>query len=43
VRIGQGGNPVHNPLFDFNDDVIPLGATVLVRTVERRLAHLASK
>lgn len=40
--IGQG-NPehracVHDPRYDFNDDILPIGATMWVRTVEKRLA-----
>ena len=30
---------LHNPHYDFNDDLIPLGATVWVRLVERWLAQ----
>jgi len=36
VFIGQGDGPfVHNPGFDFNDEVAPLGASFFVRIVER--------
>ena len=36
--LGQGHGPnLHNPAFDFNDDLIPLGATILVRLAEDRL------
>ena len=35
--LGQGHGPnLHNPAFDFNDDVIPIGATILARLVEER-------
>src|SRR5215475_394586 len=35
---GEGGCEVHNPSYDFNDDAIPLGATLWARVVERKLA-----
>jgi amidohydrolase len=41
VFLGQGGGPggcfLHNPNFDFNDDVIPLGAGYLAALVEEAL------
>ena len=35
-ELGHGGGPcmLHNPSYDFNDDLIPLGATYWVRLVE---------
>jgi amidohydrolase len=36
---GEGGCEVHNPGYDFNDAILPLGATVFARLVERRLAR----
>jgi metal-dependent amidase/aminoacylase/carboxypeptidase family protein len=30
---------LHNPSYDFNDDLIPLGATVWVQLVEKWLSH----
>jgi hippurate hydrolase len=30
---------LHNPHYDFNDDLIPLGATFWVRLVEQWLAQ----
>jgi hippurate hydrolase len=38
--MGHGGGPctLHNPSYDFNDDLIPLGGTIWVRMVERFLA-----
>jgi hippurate hydrolase len=38
--IGHGGGPcmLHNASYDFNDDLIPLGATYWVRLVEQWLA-----
>jgi hippurate hydrolase len=41
VWLGQGGGPggcfLHNPKFDFNDEVIPLGAGYLAALVEEAL------
>jgi len=39
-EMGHGGGPcvLHNPSYDFNDDLIPLGATYWVRLVEEWLA-----
>jgi len=36
---GLGGCSLHNPRYDFNDQVIPLGATLWVRLVERWFAQ----
>jgi hippurate hydrolase len=35
---GQGGCMVHNPGYDFNDAILPIGATYWVKLVERFLA-----
>ena len=36
MYIGQGIGPsVHNPAFDFNDEISPLGASYFARIVER--------
>lgn len=41
VFLGQSGGPsssnIHNPTYDFNDAVIPLGASWLVKIVESRM------
>ena len=39
--MGHGGGPctLHNPSYDFNDDLIPLGATYWVRLTEAWLAQ----
>ena len=41
VWLGQGGGPLgcqlHNPGYDFNDEVIPLGAGYLASLVEEAL------
>jgi hippurate hydrolase len=39
---GEGGCEVHNPGYDFNDGALPLGASVFVRLVEKRLDRLAA-
>lgn len=42
IRIGNGGTeggcPVHNPGYDFNDAALPLGASFFAQLVEARLA-----
>jgi hippurate hydrolase len=40
-EIGHGGGPcmLHNPSYDFNDDLIPLGASYWVRLAEAWFAH----
>ena len=39
---GLGPCMLHNPSYDFNDDLIPLGATLWVRLAERWLASSSS-
>jgi len=34
---GQGGCMLHNPRYDFNDAILPLGASYWARLVERYL------
>jgi amidohydrolase len=39
LRLGQGGGAfLHNPRYDFNDEVLPLGAALLAGLVERSLS-----
>ena len=40
-EMGHGGGPctLHNPSYDFNDDLIPLGATYWVRLAEQWLSR----
>ncbi len=39
VWIGTGpGAPVHSPGYQFNDDILPLGASLLARVAEKRLS-----
>ncbi|HVL46527.1 MAG TPA: M20 aminoacylase family protein [Acidovorax sp.] len=42
-EMGHGGGPcmLHNPSYDFNDDLIPLGATYWVKLTEEWLARPA--
>ena len=44
-EMGHGGGPcmLHNPSYDFNDDLIPLGATYWVTLAEKWLAQPVSK
>jgi len=37
---GEGGCAVHNPAYDFNDNILPFGASLFVRLVERKLERL---
>lgn len=37
---GVGGCAVHNPAYDFNDEILPLGASLFVRLAERKLERL---
>jgi hippurate hydrolase len=43
IRIGNGDEPggcqVHNPGYDFNDGILPLGASLFARLAERKLAR----
>jgi hippurate hydrolase len=44
VRLGQAGPdrgavPVHHPRYDFNDDILPIGASVWAALVEQELAR----
>ncbi len=43
-EMGHGGGPcmLHNPSYDFNDDLIPLGATYWVKLAEEWLAQPAT-
>ena len=36
-----GGCAVHNPGYDFNDEILPLGTSLFVRLAERKLERLA--
>ena len=45
IRIGNGDEPggceVHNPGYDFNDDVLGLGASLFAQLAERKLARVS--
>jgi hippurate hydrolase len=34
----DGGRQLHNPHYDFNDDILPIGASYWARLAETRLA-----
>ena len=38
---GEGACEVHNPGYDFNDTILPLGATLFVRLAEKKLERMA--
>ena len=43
LLIGQGDSPaLHNPAYDFNDALTPIGASLLARIAERRAAGVAN-
>jgi hippurate hydrolase len=48
INIGNGapgtptGVPVHNPAYQFNDDILPLGSALYARLVEARLGRLGA-
>jgi amidohydrolase/hippurate hydrolase len=37
ARPGQDNPPVHNPYYDFNDDILPLGAHYWVELVKEAM------
>ena len=37
----KGGCPVHNPNYDFNDEALPFGASVMAGLVEKKLQRLS--
>jgi len=39
----EGSTPLHNPHYDFNDDVLELGIRLHVALVERHLARSGSE
>jgi hippurate hydrolase len=44
INIGNAGSvgscPVHNPRYDFNDEALPIGASLFARLVEKKLPRL---
>jgi hippurate hydrolase len=47
INIGNGdkagSTPVHNPGYDFNDEILPLGAAAFAALVEKKLARFAGE
>ena len=41
IGLGEGRSEVHNPNYDFNDEILPLGATYWAKLVEKRLAKVS--
>src|SRR6516164_8606688 len=45
INIGNAGSvgscPVHNPRYDFNDEALPIGASLFARLVEKKLARIS--
>jgi metal-dependent amidase/aminoacylase/carboxypeptidase family protein len=45
INIGNGDTvgsvPVHNPGYNFNDEILPLGAATLAGIVEKKLPRFA--
>jgi metal-dependent amidase/aminoacylase/carboxypeptidase family protein len=45
INIGNAGTvgscPVHNPHYDFNDEALPVGASLFARLVEKKLPRLS--
>jgi hippurate hydrolase len=45
INIGNAGSvgscPVHNPHYDFNDEALPIGASLLARLVEKKRSRLS--
>jgi metal-dependent amidase/aminoacylase/carboxypeptidase family protein len=46
INIGNAGSvgscPVHNPHYDFNDEALPIGASLFARLVEKKLPRLST-
>lgn len=44
-EMGHGGGPcmLHNPSYDFNDELIPLGGSLWVRLVQRWFSEAAEQ
>jgi amidohydrolase len=47
INIGNGevtgGVPVHNPRYNFNDEALPIGATLYARIIEKKLPRLSPR
>jgi metal-dependent amidase/aminoacylase/carboxypeptidase family protein len=44
IFIGNGDTdgPFHSPRYDFNDEALPIGASLFARLVEKKLARLSA-
>jgi hippurate hydrolase len=46
INIGNAGSvgscPVHNPHYDFNDEALPIGASLFARLVEKKLPRVST-
>ena len=40
---GEGACEIHNPAYDFNDAILPLGASLFARLAERKLARTGNE
>jgi metal-dependent amidase/aminoacylase/carboxypeptidase family protein len=41
IGIGSTGGPFHSPRYDFNDEALPIGASLFARLVEKKLPRLS--
>jgi hippurate hydrolase len=39
IGIGSTDGPFHNPRYDFNDEALPIGASLFARLVKKKLAR----
>jgi hippurate hydrolase len=42
IGIGSTEGPLHSPRYDFNDAALPIGASLFVRLVEKKLPRLST-
>jgi hypothetical protein len=40
--LAAGGRPFHSPHYDFNDEALPIGASLFARLVEKKLPRLST-
>jgi hippurate hydrolase len=40
---GLGSTPVHNPGYEFNDAILPIGAAIYARLVEKKLSRMTTE
>jgi metal-dependent amidase/aminoacylase/carboxypeptidase family protein len=41
IGIGDTDGPFHSPRYDFNDEALPIGASLFARLVEKKLPQLS--